>query len=747
MKLKLSKFNGIKPVYDAEKLPATNATVAINCDFRGGGISPLKAPTEVETLPDALRTTIYPYDDAWLSWEPNVDVVPSPLNDDEYNRIYYTGDGVPKVRFQKDDVTYEKTIGVPKPTNTLTASVSNKTETTWTRKWSWYYENADGDRVNDRLLSIRTAEYRWIESASGTSEFYLQYSSDSGVSWGNPLFNEPDNVWEDATGTPGDTMTPGTVGSLSADEWDWGDNDSLGYSTIYVRLTGSTDPDAGVINSMVCDSYVSDRSRIGGITEETAGEEYKLLSTLIPKAISIDTFDVSGYTKFVLYFTANSSRGAILGRVFPDLSVRNAVSDLYIDGAKVTAEQNESGDRTFTLNYDTTEQSEYTTDRSYVFTFVNEIGEEGPPSTASALVAVEPNKNVDLSVFDVAQPDGGYITIENVRIYRTVQATDGSTTYNYVKEVSFGTGSTTDDLLGSELGTAISTTGRNPPPEDLSGLVSMPGEFFAGFVGKALYLSEQSYPSAWLSDYIYYLDYDIVGLAVSGNTIFVSTTGRPYVVAADTPGGVYINKLAAKQSGTNKRAMVEFGGAIIYASTDGLAVASGTIISIITEDIYSKDQWDALGLSDMILAEHDGYIYVFGSESAISLKPGNTERGAVSLTADVSGIYHDLEADILYVIIGDKIYSWATGSNYTFEWTSKTITIDRPISFNVGRVIQDDECDYTVKIDGEDDQSRTVSDSTAFYLSKTRRDKKWAVTVSGDSKIDEVLLSTGIMDL
>ena len=39
-------------------------------------------------------------------------------------------------------------------------------------------------------------------------------------------------------------MTPGTVGSLSAGQWDWGDNDALGYSTIYVRLADGADPDS-----------------------------------------------------------------------------------------------------------------------------------------------------------------------------------------------------------------------------------------------------------------------------------------------------------------------------------------------------------------------------------------------------------------------------------------------------------------------------------------------------------------------
>ena len=41
----------------------------------------------------------------------------------------------------------------------------------------------------------------------------------------------------------GAAMTEGTLGSLAVGEWAWGDQDSLGYDTIYARVTGDADPD------------------------------------------------------------------------------------------------------------------------------------------------------------------------------------------------------------------------------------------------------------------------------------------------------------------------------------------------------------------------------------------------------------------------------------------------------------------------------------------------------------------------
>jgi len=96
---------------------------------------------------------------------------------------------------------------------------------------------ADGGQVVGAAgngLSIANSTYQWTASGSGTNEFYLEISGG-----GDPSVDEPATVYENAS-----EMTEGTMGSLSAGEWDWGDNDTLGYDTVYVRLTDSADPDS-----------------------------------------------------------------------------------------------------------------------------------------------------------------------------------------------------------------------------------------------------------------------------------------------------------------------------------------------------------------------------------------------------------------------------------------------------------------------------------------------------------------------
>ena len=89
----------------------------------------------------------------------------------------------------------------------------------------------DGEYVLQDL--VNAGVFKWTLSGSGTAEYYLEANAG-----GDPGILEPDFVKEN-----GINMISGSVGNLSPFRWDWGDNDALGFDTIYVRLLDSTDPD------------------------------------------------------------------------------------------------------------------------------------------------------------------------------------------------------------------------------------------------------------------------------------------------------------------------------------------------------------------------------------------------------------------------------------------------------------------------------------------------------------------------
>ncbi|KKN01516.1 hypothetical protein LCGC14_1127040 [marine sediment metagenome] len=116
--------------------------------------------------------------------------------------------------------------------------------------WKFALRRVQRDlNTNSRFTLLRT-DGGWTASASGTDEYYLPPS--------NPLsFKEsPDDVFEDDT-----AMTAGTIGSLSAGEWGFGNNDSLAFPTIYVRLADGADPDS---------KFASDEDFLEGVYDDPA---------------------------------------------------------------------------------------------------------------------------------------------------------------------------------------------------------------------------------------------------------------------------------------------------------------------------------------------------------------------------------------------------------------------------------------------------------------------------------------------
>lgn len=87
-------------------------------------------------------------------------------------------------------------------------------------------------------LSIRSAAYKWTASDNGVSEYYLELAAggDTGIS-------TPSHCAENNS-----ALTEATAGALAVSQWDWADNDTLGYSTVYVRLSDSTDPDVKAVD-------------------------------------------------------------------------------------------------------------------------------------------------------------------------------------------------------------------------------------------------------------------------------------------------------------------------------------------------------------------------------------------------------------------------------------------------------------------------------------------------------------------
>ncbi len=84
------------------------------------------------------------------------------------------------------------------------------------------------------LLSISDqATHKWTVSGAQAGEYFCEL-----FGGGDPNFTEPQELDVLSVGAP-----IGTMGSLAAGEWDFGDNDANGFNSVYFRTAGTTDPD------------------------------------------------------------------------------------------------------------------------------------------------------------------------------------------------------------------------------------------------------------------------------------------------------------------------------------------------------------------------------------------------------------------------------------------------------------------------------------------------------------------------
>lgn len=395
--------------------------------------------------------------------------------------------------------------------------------------------------------------------------------------------------------------------------------------------------------------------------------------------------------------------------------------------------------------------------RSYVFTYVNDRGREGPPSPVSNIVYTNDDEQVVLTAaLSVPQAD-----INKARIY--VSGTGG--TFNFLKEITLPQTSVT--ITDNSFGSAIQSTLYDPPPDGLVGLVAMANGILAGYVGNNLYFSEPYQSHAWPADYIRVMDFPITGLAAIGNMLFVSTEGNPVIVVGNSPAYMTDNKLGAIQSNVSSRSMVTMGDGAMYASRDGIVkLTNGAAVmvsdGIISERVYQlinpasihayfyRDKYVAFydsGLSGTIATDTGEF---FPAKGGFILDPERKTVTFTDVTCDAA--FSDKVTGKLYLVKNDagtnKLYEWNEGAtNLTQAWRSKPIPTP-PTNFGAARVWADRyPVTFQLYADGVLRHTETVDSEDPFRLPGGFRARKWAVRLSGDSYVNGVFLANSLEEL
>lgn len=396
--------------------------------------------------------------------------------------------------------------------------------------------------------------------------------------------------------------------------------------------------------------------------------------------------------------------------------------------------------------------------RAYIFTYVTNYGEEGPPNQALTSQVVDVYSDQSVTVNFPSNPSGSYNLLKK-RLYRT----DNQGVYRRVDDIGINTDTYNDTKTESQLSEEIPTSDFFAPPDDASsdhpdgpmlGLVSLPNGFLAGFSGQTVAFSEAFQPHAFPVSYRLTMKSDVVAIAPLNTGLLVLTKEKPAIIQGMDPSAMSMTEVDSTLSCVSKRSVVDMGDVVMYASPDGLVMASDRGLKLATEDIISRDQWQALVPSTIVGFQYEGHYVGFyndGSESSgFIFDPRGGKNSYTKLSFHATAGFNDLENDELYLVIGGSVYKFAQGSNLSYTWRTKKFYVPRPINPGVAKV----DCDsyspaptFKLYADGIEKHSVSVTSDAVFRLPSGYKANEFEVEVSGSVPINEICVYESASEL
>jgi hypothetical protein len=285
--------------------------------------------------------------------------------------------------------------------------------------------------------------------------------------------------------------------------------------------------------------------------------------------------------------------------------------------------------------------------RAYVYTWQTEYGEESAPSPAGSGTG---NANGTWNLTFTA-PGAGVTddrNIDYVNIYRTITSSLGTATYYLVAQVPIADTAYADSIPTTTVSVSniLKSVYWTPPPSDLEGMVTMPNGMIAGWRGNEVWFCEPYRPHAWPVTYAVTVEYPIVGCGVIGQSLIVCTTGQPYAISGVNPAVMAISRMAQFEPCLSRGSIVSTPVGVVYASSNGLAIAVPGRVEIVSRQMVGKEKWHSLlALPTLRAAPLNGGYYCWGSVRAGCFDADSFDPEAF-LQDDFTGAYSGAFIDI-----------------------------------------------------------------------------------------------------
>ena len=330
-------------------------------------------------------------------------------------------------------------------------------------------------------------------------------------------------------------------------------------------------------------------------------------------------------------------------------------------------------------------------DVAYVYTIVNNDGEEGPPSQPSSIrqLTDDETATVFIDYGTLTAIVAGYnITTQaadvngvgsKIRIYRSNSGST-NTTFQFAGTIAWSVGSFIDTNTAVTLAEVLPSSTWIGPPDDnsslyptgpLQGLIPLASSVLVGFTGKRLCVSERYLPHAWPIQYRITLDRDIISIATTRGGVVVLTDGKPVFVTGTDPAALSQQTIDFSQACVNKDSVVDMGDYVIYAGPDGLCAVEGPQGRVLTEGQITAADWNESFFPTQIKAfRHENTYVAFYTDGTnhggwvFDPRGGTSALSTISRSAEIKGGYVDQRDNELYLIEGSQIKKYRGGTGY-----------------------------------------------------------------------------------
>lgn len=435
--------------------------------------------------------------------------------------------------------------------------------------------------------------------------------------------------------------------------------------------------------------------------------------------------------------------------------------------------------------------------RSYVYTYVNEFGEESAPSPLIQPVDIDLQGIATLG-FNIPPITGGFCDPIYIRIYRILPSHDKLPTISdqqtneigvlsgdnitsfidsvdsaafLVQEIPFRSGAfqIIDNPNVHLISEQLSTWENEVPRSDLKGIKMLENGSLVAFEGKNLWFSQPWQFHNW--NCAMNLDDCILAIEVINGNIYVATDGYPYVISEQPAkvedcsccrSVVKISEPAPILSGCS---MTKTNNGVMWATSTGLARLNGNGLQIVTHSYLREEDWMEWHPHQIKGVFYKGKYFGFNNKRGFIFDV--TDGPYTSGYEAESGKFTELdltpeavyksEDNKLYMSFDGQIHEWNISDTYMpYVWRSKMNVEGGLKNFSAMKVVftrwlrtRRSPTPVTIRLyaDGRLMFERKTNCSRPFRLPKGFDALNFHIEIEGIEQINEIHMATSMNEL